>query len=374
MQRIAIVFCALILSLLAACAPTNTKKLEETRDARQLPPDEVLSLVDGNTLFLHSHDEDTYLFFDHSGRLFGKDIFDNKDTGRWDVSEEGELCMRMGSWWYGDLRCFQVLDADGTYYLANGAGVLAYKAEQMSGDARGLYHEIKPRRKSYRRSIRGKHREQRRPAAAPATEEQAQPAAPEPEPEPAIIEENSRRSPTIEKDLRSTVKWMARDCPGCNLARTDLKKADLVGADLAGANLRGANLRMANLRRANLEGANLEDANLAYANLPGANLKGANLRGANLKGANLLLADLTGARLEGADLTGANLEGVKGLKRTPGDAGTRPAAPHRPSRQQHREKSTKNVRSIRSPARPHPVLHAGRCHPAGRSHQADQGV
>ena len=311
MQRISIVICALTLCILTACAPTSTRKLEEARDARQLPPEEVLSLVDNNTLFIHSHDEDTYLFFDHSGRLFGKDIFDNQDTGRWDVSEDGELCLRMASWWYGDLRCFQVLDADNTYYLANSAGVLAYKAEQMAGDAKSLYHEIKARRKSYRRSIR---RQKKQHQAAPAPSgKSVQPAPPEQEPEPAIIEENSRRSPSMDKDLRSTVKWMARDCPGCNLARTDLKKADLVGADLAGANLSGASLRMANLRRANLEGANLEDANLTYANLPGANLRGANLRGASLKGANLLRADLTGARMDGADLTDANLEGVRGL-------------------------------------------------------------
>ena len=313
MQRISILICALTLCILTACAPTSTGKLEEGRNVRQLPPQEVLSLVDNNTLFLHSHDEDTYLFFDHSGRLFGKDIFDNEDTGKWDVSEEGELCMRMASWWYGDLRCFQVLHADTAYYLANSAGVLAYKAEQMAGDTKNLYHEIRARRKSYRRSIR-RQQERLRSAPAPAGET-VQPVAPEQEPEPAIIEENSRRSPSMEKDLRSTVKWMARDCPGCNLARTDLKKADLVGADLAGANLAGANLRMANLRRANLEGANLEDANLTYANLPGANLRGANLRGASLKGANLLRADLTGARLDGADLTDANLEGTRGLDR-----------------------------------------------------------
>ncbi len=315
MQRLCSLITVLTVLLLAGCAPTNTKSLEKSKNAKQLPPPDVLSLVDGNTLFIHSLGEDTYLFFDHSGRLFGKDIFNNTDTGRWDVSEEGELCLRMRAWWYGDLRCFQVLAAEETYYLVNGSGVLEYTAEQLSGDARSLYHEIKTRRKSYRRSIRGKQG-QRPPASAPAGGS-VQPEPRKPEPEPAIIEENSRRSPGDDKDLRSTVKWMARDCPGCNLARTDLKKADLVGADLAGANLEGANLRMANLRRANLEGANLEDADLTYANLPGANLRGANLTGASLKGANLLRADLTGARLDGADLSDANLEGVTGLPQRP---------------------------------------------------------
>ncbi len=315
MQRLCSFIIVLTLSLLFGCAPTNTRSLEKSKGARQLPAAEVLSLVDGNTLFIHSLGEDTYLFFDHSGRLFAKDIFNNRDTGKWDVSEEGELCLRMRAWWYGDLRCFQVLVADDTSYLVNSSCVLEYTAEQMAGDAKSLYHEIRARRKSYRHSIR-KQQGQHPSEPAPA-KENVKPATPEPETEPAIIEENSRRVPNADKDLRSTLKWMARDCPGCNLARTDLKKADLVGADLAGANLEGANLRMANLRRANLEGANLEDAVLVFANLPGANLKGANLRGADLKGANLLRADLTGASLEGADLTDANLEGVIGLKQHP---------------------------------------------------------
>ena len=315
MQRVRSLPIVLILFVLAGCAPTNTRSLEERKGATQLTAAQVLSLVDGNTLFIHSLQEDTYLFFDHSGHLFGKDIFNNKDTGKWDVSEEGELCLRMWAWWYGDLRCFQVLAADTTYYLVNGSGVLEYTAESMDGDAKNLYHEIKARRKSYRRSIR-KHQGEHRPAPAPA-EETGKPAVPEPETGPAIIEENPPQAPTGDQDLRPTLKWMARDCPGCNLAHTDLKKADLVGADLAGANLEGANLRMANLRRANLEGANLEDADLTFANLPGANLRGANLRGARLKGANLLRADLTGARLEGADLSDANLEGAIGLKQTP---------------------------------------------------------
>ncbi len=315
MQRLCFFTIVLVLSLLAGCAPNNTRSLEKRKGARQLPPAKVLALVDGNTLFIHSLQEDTYLFFDHSGRLFGKDIFDNKDIGKWDVSDQGELCLRMQSWWYGDLRCFQVLVADGTYYLVNGSGVLAYTAEQMPGDAKSLYHEIKARRRSYRRSIRRQQGEHR-PAPAPASEA-AKPATPETETEPAIIDENTTPAPAADKDFRSTIKWMARDCPGCNLAHTDLKKADLVGADLAGANLAGANLRMANLRRANLEGANLEGAILVFANLPGANLRGANLKGANLKGANLLRADLSGAQLDGANLKGANLEGVKGLKRRP---------------------------------------------------------
>lgn len=298
----------LISLLLYGCGPTGVKKLSET-GADQLTASEILTLVDNNTLFIHSFGEDSYLYFDHSSKLFGKDIYNNKDIGKWDVSEAGELCLRMDKWWYGDMRCFHVLRTEDQYHLANATGVLEYSAEQSIGDAKSLYYAVKKKRKSHRRSVRSQ--------STQTQSEQSGAAEPVSQPESAsakTIVEESYSTPESGNDLRSTVKWMARDCPGCNLANTDLKKADLVGANLAGANLRGANLRMANLRRADLQGANLEDAVLAYTNLPGANLKGANLRGAVLKGANLLRADLTGADLTGADLTDAHLESVIGLK------------------------------------------------------------
>ena len=309
MKAIPVLLCFIL--LLAGCGPTNINKLERTADATFMEPVDILSLVDGNTLFLQSFEEDSYVFFDHSGKLFARDIYNNKDKGKWDVSEEGELCLRMTSWWYGDLRCFQVLTGGNGIHLANTSGVLQYSAKQYAGDPKNLYHVTKGKKKSYRRSIRNAEQrpqpdENRTETLSPAPEEES----------PSVVEESPGYStPAKTKDLRSTVKWMARDCPGCNLAETNLKKADLVQANLAGANLRGANLRMANLRRANLEGANLEGANLSYANLPGANLRNAHLAGANLKGANLIRADLTGADLKGADLTDALLESVRGLNK-----------------------------------------------------------
>lgn len=278
-----------------------------------MPPDGVLNLVDSNTLFIHSFHEDSYLYFDHSGKLFGKDIYNNKDNGNWDVSEDGELCMRMKNWWYGDLKCYQMLTTGGTFHLANTSGVLQYSAEQLPGDAKSLFHVSKKKKKSYRRSIRRANQ----PPLSGQQETDTLPtntvsATPEEVRRP-VTEETGPNSVEQGKDLRSTVKWMARDCPGCNLAETDLKKADLVGANLVGANLRGARLKMANLRRANLEGANLHGADLSYANLPGANLQHADLSGANLKGANLIRADLSGADLQGADLTGALLESTRGI-------------------------------------------------------------
>ncbi len=303
-----LLFCCL--TLLAGCVTTRVKKLEQEQKAQVLSPEAVLQLVEGNTLFLQSFGEDTYLYFDPTSRLYGKDIYNNKDLGRWDVSEEGELCLRMNSWWYGDLRCFQVLAEGGKYKLAS-SGVVQFTANQYPGDSKNLFYAIKKKKRSYRRSVRARqHKPVAQAQQAADTTVSDTDAMP---PKRSIVEEHSPSAELAEKNIRSTLKWMARDCPGCNLAGTDLKKADLVAAELNNANLQGAVLRMANLRRANLAGANLEGADLSRANMPGANLRGANLKNASLKGANLIRADLTGAKIEGADFTDALLESAQGL-------------------------------------------------------------
>lgn len=299
-------FCSL---LLTSCAPVTVNTLDRSEAVNTLTAASILQLVEGNTLFIHSFSEDSHLYFDTSGSVFAKDIYNNTDTGKWDVSEDGELCLRLGKWWYGDLRCFSVLEEKNQYHLANTAGVLEYSAQKSAGDSENLFYVKKQKKKSYRRSVKsgspGKQSKKKDQATAQEKTTTAQLASDTKQPS-----GNSDK-----KDIRSTVKWMARDCPGCNLADTDLKKADLVGAHLAGANLKGALLKMANLRRADLEGANLKNANMSYANLPGANLKNADLRGANLKGANLIRANLTGAKLENTNFTEAIVEGVIGLQK-----------------------------------------------------------
>lgn len=299
--RFALVCCL----VLYGCGPTTVNKLMKDKGAQQLPATEVLSLVKGNTLFLHSFYEDTSLYFDPSGQLFGKTTSTDKDKGKWDVSTGGELCIRMNTWWYGDLRCFQVYGAAEKIrvYLTSRSGVIQYAAEQLAGDSKQLYTDNDRQKMSLRRSIRKQQEGDSQAASA------AEPARRTP----TIIEEIPK-SDHGHTDTGATVEWMAKDCPGCNLAGADLGKAELIGAKLAKADLHGANLSMANLRRADLQGANLRNAILTYTNLPGADLRGADLRGAVLKGANLIKADLTGAKLEGADLTEVLREGAKGLK------------------------------------------------------------
>ena len=306
-------FLVLLLPLvLSGCAPTNVNTLIAEKGGDRLTPEQVLSLVEGNTLRVVGYDSDLFLYLDPSSKIFGVDIYNAKDTGQWDVSDLGELCLRMSSWWYGDLKCYFMYQINDEYKLTDDNGLIKFSVTTFPGDYKNIYYVDKTKKRSYRKSIRSQQSpvepETDRVAEAPA------PPSPEP-PEKAISEENTYSSSQDTRNLRTTVKWMARDCPGCNLAETDLRKADLVGARLAGANLHAANLRMANLRRADLQGANLEDAILAYCNMPGADLRRANLKDANLKGANLIRADLTGADLTGANLEGALTEGTKGLKR-----------------------------------------------------------
>lgn len=295
--------------LLYGCGPTTVNSLVKEQGAKQMTGQDILGLVKGNTLFLHSFNEDAHLYFDPAGKVFAKDTASTeKDKGHWDVSEGGELCFQMDKWWYGDLRCFTVYhigDRD-KVRLATGSGVLQYSAEQEQGDSKGLYSDAGQKKKSLRRSIRDEKSDQDSPATVQETGRERQQ-------KPTLTEERPD-SGHGSKDTGATIEYMARDCPGCNLAGADLGKADLIGAKLVGADLHGANLSMANLRRADLQKANLRDAILTYANLPGAKLRGADLRGAKLKGANLIKADLTGAKLEGADLTEVLKEGAKGLK------------------------------------------------------------
>lgn len=305
MRRIllSVLLCGL---LLGGCGPKTVNTLVKEQGATQMSGHEILQLVKGNTLFLHSFNEDVHLYFDPSGKLFAKGLSTEKDKGKWDVSEGGELCLRMDTWWYGDLRCYSVYhvgDRD-KVRLATHNGVLQYSAEQEQGDSKGLYLTTDQKKKSLRRSIRDDGQEGT--SATSTTQRQ-------PKEQPTLTEERPRsdRSGT---DTAATVEFMAKDCPNCNLAGADLGRADLIEAKLAGADLHGANLSMTNLRRADLQKANLRDAVLTYANLPGADLRGADLRGAKLKGANLIKADLTGAKLDGADLTEVLKEGAKGLK------------------------------------------------------------
>lgn len=304
-------FIPLVLSilLLFGCSPATVNTITSQQGAKELIPAEIVQLVEGNTLYVQSSEEDSYLYFAPSSRLFGKDLYANRDTGKWDVSEDGQVCLKMKSWWYGDLKCYRLFmkgDRE-KIYLANSSDVIEYSADYFPGDSNHLFRAAPAKKKSFRKSAR----KQQQQEASSSSEGQNTPRQKQKAEHFGVTEPATASHVT--KDTQATVKWVAKDCPGCNMAGADLYKANLVTAKLAGANLSDADLQMANLRRADLQGANLRNANLKYANLPGANLQNADLRGTDLQGANLIRADLTGARLDGANLQEAHLDGVTGL-------------------------------------------------------------
>lgn len=304
-----IVFLLIAASTLSGCGPTTATQFAEKFDAERFSPEQILQLVSGNTMLFVSFHEDSYFYFDRSGRVYGIDIYQNKDIGKWDVADTGELCMKLEHWWSSYQKCFFVYSDGEKYALTDSSGVIAFNARHFEGDFKNQYYVPKEKRKSYRRSILKDQSAQSQETAQNVHQE----PAPQPDKE-TPLEQSAPSYTTSDAELKSTVKWMAKDCPGCNLANTNLKKADLVGAKLQGTNLSGANLSMADMRRADLSDANLAGADLTFANMPGAVLRNCNLRNANFKGANLIRADLTGADLEGAIFEDALLEGVQGMK------------------------------------------------------------
>ena len=291
--------------LLSGCGPSTVDQLQKKSTAKQLSSSEILTMAKGNTLFLHGHKIDSYFYFDDSGNTFAKDLFSNKDVGNWDVSSEDELCFKMDNWWLKNLRCFPVYKDGEKYYLFNNSGVLEFSADFFEGDSQNLFKNL------------AKSKPEKKFLMAENNEEQPQ-SKQEPIEAEEPIESDEPVFSTEEvpgKELKATVKWMAKDCPGCNLKNANLAGADLIGAQLEGADLSGADLSRANLRRANLKDADLEDANLSYANLPGANLQDSDLEDADFTGANLIRANLTGADVDGTIFTDALLEGVEGLDR-----------------------------------------------------------
>lgn len=319
------------------CAPVTQSQMV-AKGKSPLTARQIFDLVSGNTLFLETVDfhAGVHLHPDGSIAARGESLsFDDTDTGHWDINADNQLCLKFKIWYHGDLKCYAVYPGTSPdfYALFSGNGALAYHARVSPGDSARLYQShTKAARKST--FLRESLATGQSPGMTPETDA-PQPVEPAARttflreslaagqshvtsgeaPNPAAREHAELDSPgATDDEIEHTVKSMAKDCPGCNLAQSDLQQADLVAANLPGANLRGANLNRANLRRANLEGANLSGATLLGANLPGANLRGADLTGADLTGANLIQADLTGARTSNAILTNAHMEGAKGLK------------------------------------------------------------
>lgn len=328
-----ILFCTL---LLAGCAPVTQNQMA-AKGVTPLTAKQIFDLVSGNTLHMEAPDFNSHMYFQPDGTIAARAesmTADDNDKGGWDINDGNQLCLKFKVWYFGDMRCYSVFP-DGTtngYTLFFDNGALAYNAKSLSGDPARLYKAPESAKKeTFLREALTTGQTAPAPVAA-VPQKTAEPtsktaylreslaagqsaASPQETETSAAGAQKDEAAPAVsEAEIEHTVKSMAKNCPGCNLEKSDLRQADLVAANLKGANLQKADLSRANLRRANLEGANLSGAMLLSTNLPGANLKGANLTDADFTGANLTKADFTGAKTGNMILTNAHLEGVQGLK------------------------------------------------------------
>ncbi len=276
------------LFLLVAC---GTKAVDTTIAAggKKMSAEAVSALVGGNTLKMKEYDLEATVECFLDGKLAGVNSENTKTAGRWQVDEQGRLCLRFKRLGGVEDFCYTIYQVGDEYrqFTDNGAQVGTFTVQEgNSRDAAGA--SSRPGQPSASIASSGS-----RPAT---TSREEHPPAYNRLPPPEIH---------TETDIRFFHLEMAQDCPGCNLAGVDLEGARLLDANLPGADLRRARLRNSNLRSANLRGANLEGADLRGANLAGANLAGANLTGADLTDANLTRTDLKGANLDNA--RGANL-------------------------------------------------------------------
>ena len=104
--------CSLVILILSGCA-TSTLNNAVKEGATVLGAQEVFNLVSENSLRLVSSDFDSYVFFSQDGSLSAKSIFDNNlDYGKWDIKNDGEICIKYNVWYYGDSICYSIYKDD----------------------------------------------------------------------------------------------------------------------------------------------------------------------------------------------------------------------------------------------------------------------
>ncbi len=298
------IFLAACLLFLAGCAPMTENSIKE-KGWISLSSKQIFDLVAGNSMKLQSSGFNGKLFLRKDGKLHAKDYSGIQDSGIWDINKENRLCFKFTKWNFGDVRCYSIYTKEGTgsYRFTTPNGAIHFQARITGGDPAKLGRKLKQSGSS--QYLRSEFAGETEPAVKTHVSSSV-----------TTSYKEQRYSPPKE-EIEQSVKKLAKNCPGCNLAGLDLTKASLIGAMLEGAKLKGADLTRANLRRAKLKGADLSGALLINTNMPGADLRDCDLHGANLTGANLIRADLTGADTAGAIFTGALLEGVKGYRKKP---------------------------------------------------------
>jgi len=270
---IALLFC---LTLNNSCAPVSQKYYEKN-DQLPLTSKQITKNIAGRNIHLESIDFDAFVLFHKNMKITATNLDGGTDSGTWTVLDDNLLCLEFRSWYFGDNRCYRVIEDNNHLIFFTPNGALSYTATTIS----------KPNKEIKKSASKA-------PLAPPIQTHNTQP-----------VQNSSETSK--ERFIK-----LAKNCPDCNFSGVDLSNAQLNHANLAGADLSGADLTNANLRQANLTGANLSNAKLIRANLPGANLSSADLTNADLSGSNLIRANVTGATTTNTNFTGAHLESIQG--------------------------------------------------------------
>jgi hypothetical protein len=273
----------MVLVFLYGCAPVTMKQF--LADGKKpLSEKQLHELIDDHSLNLEAIDFDAEVHYLPNGHLNATSLQGEKDTGKWHIASDNQLCMKFDSWYFGDERCYMLFNEQGKYVFFTTNGARYYTATTLPENDRGTANQS------------GSENSNDRP----------------------VYSDNKGNETAVslsEEEKKDALISLARNCPDCNFTGTDLSGAQLVAANLAGANLSQVDLSDANLRRANLAGANLSGAKLIRTNLAGANLTNCDLSHADLTDSNLIRATVTGAKLDGALLSGAHLESIQGLKK-----------------------------------------------------------
>lgn len=275
--------------LLMGCSSINTEKTIAEGGKLMLSAD-LERIVSGNTLYMSEYDSNATVKFFKDGGLLGKNNHGAASKGKWYINGNDKLCLKFKKWGHGDLICYSVYQIGDEYRQFGPGGLLAGSFTVVS-------------------DIASDNADQDADETAEPVDQFAVPVpafVPAPSTSPTVLPEKA----VIAKQEHTTASTVekARNCPGCDLQKTDLAGANLTKAVLPGANLTGANFQGASLKMANLKGATLKGANLSNANLAGADLAGADLTGANLTGTELFGTTLKGSTLDdviGADFMGA---------------------------------------------------------------------
>ena len=262
------------LTLNNSCAPVSQKHYEKN-DQFPLTSKQITKKIVNGNIHLESIDFDALVLFHKNMKITATNLEGGTDSGTWTILDDNLLCLEFQSWYFGDNRCYRVIEDNNRLIFFTPNGALSYTA-----------------------TISKTHKDISQIASMtpfdPPKENNIQPV---------------QNNPETGKER--FIK-LAKNCPDCNFSGVDLSGAQLNHANLPGANLSGADLTNANLRQANLTGANLSGAKLIRANLPGANLSSADLTNADLSGSNLIRANVTGATTTNTNLTGAHLESIQG--------------------------------------------------------------